>query len=181
MTASTTLVGIGKQALHASRKTLAQRMGETAPDCLQQIGYASGPELFEHFAGWLREEAGVARPADLDADGLADVVAGFFESTGWGTLRVERTGPRGLTLTSSDWAESEPGAGEEYPSCFLSAGMLADFLTRLAGGETVAIMEVECRSRGDARCRFFAGAPPTLEAVYAALSEGRDYETVFAS
>jgi len=27
-------------------------------------------------------------------------------------------------------------------------------------------MEVECRSRGDARCRFLAGAPETLGILY---------------
>src|SRR3989454_1407749 len=49
--------------------------------------------------------------------------------------------------------------------CFFTAGMLADFLGRLSE-ETVAVMEVECRSRGDARCRFLSATPEVLEKVY---------------
>jgi hypothetical protein len=42
-------------------------------------------------------------------------------------------------------------------------------------------MEVECRSRNDPECRFFAGAPATLEAAYQAISSGQDYRAVFES
>jgi predicted hydrocarbon binding protein len=59
--------------------------------------------------------------------------------------------------------------------CFFSAGMLADFLGRLSG-EAAAVMEVECRSRGDARCRFLSAMPETLQRVYEGMTEGRSYE-----
>jgi hypothetical protein len=38
-------------------------------------------------------------------------------------------------------------------------------------------MEVECRSAQQARCRFLLGNPEALEAVYQAMSEGRDYSS----
>jgi len=50
-------------------------------------------------------------------------------------------------------------------------------LGRLAG-EYVAVMEIECRSRGDERCRFLAGSAETLQAVYEGVSDGRDYRNV---
>ena len=59
--------------------------------------------------------------------------------------------------------------------CFFSSGMLADFLGRLSG-EPVSVMEVECRSKGDARCRFLSASPETLNAVYEEMSGGRGYE-----
>ena len=59
--------------------------------------------------------------------------------------------------------------------CFFSAGMLADFLGRLSG-EPVSVMEVECRSCGDARCRFLSAAPEVLQRVYEGMTEGRTYE-----
>jgi hypothetical protein len=59
--------------------------------------------------------------------------------------------------------------------CFFSAGMLADFLGRLSE-ETVAVLEVECRSRGDARCRFLSATPEVLERVYNEMTAGRTYE-----
>jgi hypothetical protein len=102
----------------------------------------------------------------------------FFTEMGWGELVVERIGMRGLELRSSDWAEADPGLGATYPTCFLSSGLLADFLTRLAGAP-IAIMEVECRSRNDEHCRFFAGSPETLDAAYDAMAQGEDYLSVF--
>jgi hypothetical protein len=58
--------------------------------------------------------------------------------------------------------------------CFFSAGLLADFLGRLAG-EAVAVMEVECRSRNDGRCRFLSASPETLQRVYDEMTAGRSY------
>jgi len=39
----------------------------------------------------------------------------------------------------------------------------------------VAVMEVECRSRGDARCRFLAGSPETLSTLYDRMAQGTGY------
>jgi hypothetical protein len=61
------------------------------------------------------------------------------------------------------------------PMCFFTAGLLADFLRRLSG-ESVAVMEVECRSRNDARCRFLSATPETLQRVYEGMTAGRTYE-----
>jgi hypothetical protein len=41
-------------------------------------------------------------------------------------------------------------------------------------------MEVECRCRGDARCRFLAAAPDVLQRVYEGMTEGRTYEDVLS-
>jgi hypothetical protein len=37
-------------------------------------------------------------------------------------------------------------------------------------------MEVECRSRGDERCRFLSATPEMLEQVYERMTQGRSYE-----
>src|SRR5207302_125730 len=82
-------------------------------------------------------------------------------------------GQRGTGRGFGDWAEADPGSAQT-PMCFFSSGMLADFLGRLSG-EPVAVMEVECRSRNDGRCRFLSASPDTLNTVYAQMTEGRDY------
>ncbi|HSB54807.1 MAG TPA: V4R domain-containing protein, partial [Gemmatimonadales bacterium] len=61
-----------------------------------------------------------------------------------------------------------------YPSCHLSSGALAEFLSRVSES-TLGVMEVECRSRGDARCRFLAGSPETLTILYGRMAEGTSY------
>jgi predicted hydrocarbon binding protein len=173
------VTALGPKALRATRKALLSELGERGAERLQEIGGAAGDDLYAVFLQWLPQTTGVAAPDDLDAEALSDVLGAFFTSLGWGTLAVERFGSAGLGLASNDWAEADPAEAAEYPSCYVTSGMLADFLTRLAGGNAISIMEVECRSRGEARCRFFAGAPATLNAVYEAMSEGRDYRPVF--
>ena len=79
-----------------------------------------------------------------------------------------------LALDSAEWAEAADEGRGEFPSCHLTCGLLADFFGRLSDG-LVAVMEVECRSRGDARCRFLAGAPETLSALYDRMAQGSSY------
>lgn len=159
----TALPGILRQ-LHAS---LATHAPEQAVTILQEAGYAAGSRLFQEFTA-------AHNPADLDADLLAPTLSEFFTSGGWGAVTVTPVGTGALALDSADWAEAEPGTAQ-IPMCFFSAGMLADFLGRLSD-ETVAVMEVECRSRGDARCRFLSATPEVLEKVYTEMTQGRSYE-----
>lgn len=173
------VIHIGKSSLHAARRALQRELGDQAAGCLQEIGYAAGGEMYARFEAWLPEFAGVNTPDELDAARLGEVLSAFFSELGWGRLEVEQLGSAGLSLTSDTWAEAELGAGAAYPSCFVTAGVLTEFLTRLAGGRAVSIMEIECRSQGDARCRFCAGSPQTLEAAFDALSSGQDFEAVF--
>jgi bacteriochlorophyll 4-vinyl reductase len=161
------LPGILRQ-LHAS---LATHAPEQAITILQEAGYAAGEGLYKAFIA-------VNNPADLDADLLAPTLSEFFTSGGWGAVAVTPVGTGALAVDSSDWAEAEPGTSET-PMCFFSAGMLADFLGRLSE-ETVAVMEVECRSKGDERCRFLSATPAVLEKVYTEMTQGRSYEDALA-
>ena len=150
--------------LHAS---LASHAPDQLITVLQEAGYAAGEGLFKAFTA-------VNSPTDLDADMLADALSEFFTSSGWGTVTLTPVGTGALALDSNDWAEAEPGTAQS-PMCFFSAGMLADFLGRLSD-ETVAVMEVECRSRGDERCRFLSATPQVLEKVYNDMTAGSSYE-----
>jgi hypothetical protein len=117
---------------------------------------------------------GVERPADLDAQFLDETLSQFFAEQGWGALTAQTLGGTVLALDSAEWAEASDEGRGEFPSCHLTCGLLADFFGRLSDG-LVAVMEVECRSRGDARCRFLAGAPETLSALYDRMAQGSSY------
>ena len=167
-------VVIGRRALSTLRQALTDDLGEQAAVRLQEAGHAGGAELYDFFVRWLAATAGVDDPGALDAAALSDVLSQFFGAIGWGTVAVERVGRAGLALDAADWAEADPAAGAAFPSCFFSAGLLGEFVGRLAN-RTIAVLEVECRSANHPRCRFLLGAPETLDAVYEAISEGRDY------
>ena len=181
MTASTTAPGtaiegltIGRAALRQLHTSLMRDAGDHAINILQDAGFAAGAGVFQAFCAWLPAHAGVAGPEELDAAQLDSVLTEFFQASGWGALTISPVGRAALALDSTDWAEAEPGTAQSV-MCFFSAGMLADFLGRLSG-EPVAVMEVECRCKNDARCRFLSASPETLNAVYEQMNEGKGYE-----
>ncbi|HYK81684.1 MAG TPA: V4R domain-containing protein [Gemmatimonadales bacterium] len=172
-------LAVSRGALLQLHRSLLRDAADHAVTILQEAGFAAGEGVFQAFCTWLPGQTGVARPDDLDAGQLNDVLSAFFQATGWGAVTVAPLGQAALVVDSGEWAEAEPGSAES-PMCFFSSGMLADFLGRLSG-ESVAVMEVECRSRNDARCRFLSASPDTLNAVYEQMMQGRGYEQVLGA
>jgi predicted hydrocarbon binding protein len=111
----------------------------------------------------------------LDATVLGEVLSAFFEALGWGRLTLERAGKEALAITSTNWAEAEPGGEATTPSCYVASGLFADFMGRMSGMQ-VAVMEVECRTLDQPHCRFLVGTPETMEKVWETLAEGGDYK-----
>jgi predicted hydrocarbon binding protein len=170
---TTDALTIGRAALRQLHVSLLRDAPEVAVAILQEVGFAAGDGVYDAFCAWLPGETGVTRPDELDAGRLNDVLAAFFRAIGWGSMTIAQLGNAALAVDSNDWAEAEPGSADTA-MCFFTSGMLSDFLGRLSG-EPVAVMEVECRSRNDARCRFLSGSPDTLNAVYEQMSQGRTY------
>ena len=158
-------------------QTLRDRVGAQA---LQEAGYAAGEGTLTAFQRWLPAHAGVDDPRELAAPRLAEVLTQFFSSLGWGSLEVTPVGEAAFAVDSLNWAEAQPEAALQYPGCYFTAGLLADFMSRLAE-EPLAVMEVECRSRGDARCRWLVGAPNTLTTLYQHMAQGADYLNVLGA
>lgn len=173
-------LAFGRKALQQLRVTLERDLGSHGATSLQHVGFAAGEAAHTAFCAWLAERHGVADPGDLDAAEWPALLSAFFEAEGWGPIAVTRVHPALLALDSANWAEADPAAPSEYPACYLSCGLFADLLGRLAGAP-MAVLEVECRSHGDARCRFLAGSPETLAALYERLATGVSYHAALAS
>jgi predicted hydrocarbon binding protein len=165
---------IGRRVLHQLRASLERDTGLQASAYLQEAGFAGGEELYAEFSEWLLSTRGVERASDLDVQFLSEVLSDFFSELGWGRLEATPLGPAILALDSAEWAEATEEGRGEFPSCHITCGLLADFFGRMSDG-LVAVMEVECRSRGDGRCRFLAGAPDTLSALYDRMAQGSSY------
>jgi predicted hydrocarbon binding protein len=173
------VLGLGSRTLHRLRAILERDLGEQAGPVLQEAGYAAGDELYDAWSGWLAERTGVSDPGDLDAVHLSRLLGDFFRGLGWGQLSVERIGAA-LAVDANQWAEAMPDPEAYTPSCHVTSGIFAGLLGRLADHH-VAVLEVECRTRGDDHCRFLAGSPETLQAVYEAVNAGRDYREVLGA
>ena len=62
----------------------------------------------------------------------------------------------------------------------LHVGLFAGFFGRLANAP-IAVLEVQCRSADDARCRFLLGSIDVLGYVHEAMGRGIAYERASAS
>jgi predicted hydrocarbon binding protein len=165
---------LGRRVIHQLRASLERDTGAQAAAYLQEAGFAGGEELYAAFGEWLARTRGVGQPSELDVEFLGEVLGEFFADQGWGRCNATPLGPAVLALDSAEWAEALDERHGEFPSCHLSCGLLADFLGRISH-DLVAVMEVECRSRGESRCRFLAGSPETLGILYDRMAQGTGY------
>jgi predicted hydrocarbon binding protein len=167
------MLAITRDTLTALRSALMRDTGAAAAGYLQEAGYAGGQALFDAFRQWLTAR-GKGAPESLSMNAFQRQATDFFRHAGWGSLELGALDDAVATLDSRDWGEAAPGSGAELPTCHLSAGMFADFFGRLADAP-LAVMEVECRSRGDERCRFLLGSPEVMQRVYEGMASGEEY------
>ena len=169
-------VAIPAAGLITLRRQLAREAGSLAAiHALHAAGYSAGEALWEA----LRK--GPARePAELDAETFWERVAALLGRRGWGTLTHEPVHPGVGVLSSPDWAEALGTPEDEQPSCSFSTGMLSGLLSGAAGG-AIAVLEVSCRARGDARCTFAFGSAATVHDLYGLLLDGRPLASALAS
>ena len=152
-------------SLSALRLALTVEVGpDAAARALRAAGHAAGDAWYPRLQG-NEDDGGV--PESRFWRRLTQL----FSSHGWGTLTHHAVHPGVGALDAGDWVEAQPEAGEARPSCFFTTGLLANLLGHAAGSD-VAVMEVECRSQGDARCRFLFGSADALNALYARVATG---------
>lgn len=171
-TASLRLPAAFLGALHDA--TSRDRSPAEAAALLREVGYAAGPGFAAAFADWLTAQDAPTAADELDAERYWSALSDFFEAFGWGALQLERPHAGVGALDAEAWVEAD-ARGAHHSGCHVSTGVLAELLRRATGtedGAEIAVLEAECRGRGDARCRFLFGSPVALEAVYAALREG---------
>lgn len=167
-------VTVPASMLHGFRDLLGRELPDKSEALLQELGYLIGGEIFQDWAEWLRKEADVSDPGDLDAAALQDVLSSFFVARGWGSVELEDLGDSGMLLSSPDWVEASADLAAPYPSCFVGTGVIAGIFGGIAGAP-VAVMEVECRSAGSGSCVYLLGSGETLERVYDAMASGRSF------
>lgn len=151
-------------ALFALRQAVETIDRERAAEALREAGRAWADMAQQHLGADETSVGGMSPGAFWDA------LSRFLERSGWGRVEHEDLGVLGA-IRALDWAESDPSEQRPDPGCHFSTGFWAELLSRVAT-RPVAVMEVECRSRGDSGCRFLFGAPATLDRLHSTLNAG---------
>lgn len=167
------MLAMTRDTLTALRSALMRDTGAAAAGYLQEAGYAGGEALFDAFRRWLAAR-GRGTPESLSVTAFQREATEFFRQAGWGSLDLGALDDAVATLDSTDWGEADPAGGAALPTCHVSAGVFADFFGRLADAP-LAVMEVECRSCGDPRCRFLLGSTDVMQRVYEGIASGESY------
>jgi hypothetical protein len=175
-------LAIPVDSLTALRKALADEVGDdAAARALQVAGVAAGYAFFDTLAhaGSPGGRTGESDPAGWSESVFWRLLGDLFERRGWGRLRNGQLHAGVGAIDAFDWVEAQPGAALR-PSCFFTAGLLANLLGRVVGND-VAVLEVTCRSHGDDHCRFLYGSPETLDVIFSRLRKGADVEETLAT
>ena len=170
------MIGVPRDAIVALRTALFRQDSATAAAALYEAGYAGGGALHDAFMRWCRSRK-LPVPENMAAPEFEQHASAFFSEIGLGALQVGTLHDAAVTLDSTNWAEAEPAVAMQFPGCYLTAGLLTEFLGRVAGSP-VSVLEVECRSMGAPRCRFIVGSTETIQQVYDAVATGASYDAV---
>jgi len=177
--ASHQMVALTRASLASLRAALVRDAGPAAATYLQEAGYAGGEAVFASFSAWLGD-LGLGAPEGLDVATFEQRASEYFCDAGWGNLAIGTLQDTVATLDSVDWGEADPGSGLDHPACHLTTGMFADFFGRVAD-HPVAVLEVECRSAGDARCRFLVGSAEVMSHIYEEMGHGAGYDAAIGA
>jgi uncharacterized protein len=165
-------LAIPVSAFTAMRTALNAEVGpDTAAAALRQAGFAAGESFFSILA-----QEGEEALQQLPAERFWQKFSALFSTRGWGQLKYSEAHPGVGSLEAADWAESRTEEPADRPSCHFTTGLLSSLLGKVAGAE-VGVMEIECRGRGDARCRFLFGGTEAVFAVYERLARGDTADT----
>jgi predicted hydrocarbon binding protein len=170
--ASTATIRLPAGSLRAMRRAAAAA-GASPSALLRELGSACGQELAEGLRMHLSAQSGTADPESLELEAFWGLLTSYLEELGWGRLEIELPHPAVVLLSSAAWLEADEAMSSRHPACHFTTGTLSALFSEVANAD-VAVLEIECRSAGGARCAWIAGGMEALGAVYEALRRGED-------
>jgi predicted hydrocarbon binding protein len=160
-------IALPSSVLSHLRRSLQKEVGDlSTTHILQDAGFATGESLFASFAGTLDVD-----PAELGEARFWRELNRHLGARGWGQVEAERIHPGVGVLHASHWAEAAEDGKDGQPGCHFSSGLLAHILSQAAGGP-IAVLEIQCRSRGDTQCSFLYGSEGAIHELYGLLLDG---------
>ena len=139
---------------------------------LHQAGYQAGATAAP---GLVIKDEKDETMMEMEESAFWNKLTEFFQERGWGTLIHRSPSSAVGILCSSNWAEASIDSNDPTASCFFSTGFFSGLLTELAGSP-IAVLEIECRTRGEDACEFAFGSEGAIHRLYRRLLEGVDLD-----
>lgn len=169
-----------KLALPASvlvevRRALGKQTDDVAASrALQDAGFATGASIFNEFV----EELDVD-PGELSPRRFFELLGDHLAERGWGRVSHTRVHPGLGMLRAEEWCESDAEGGEAQAGCWFTSGVLERMFSRVGGG-SIAVVEADCRSKGNGQCAFLFGSRDAIERIRQLLLEHDNVDDALA-
>ena len=102
-----------------------------------------------------------------------------WKTHGWGTFQLDPShseqGFLIVKIANSLFAKTAPKS--KRPACFLEAGILSSFFSKLTGRELHCV-QTSCESLGSDCNRFILGLRDRLQPADSLVEEGQDHEAI---
>jgi predicted hydrocarbon binding protein len=147
---------------------------QTANRVLREAGSRIGESMLD-----LLSNRTPSKVSESDCEQFWTNLDRFLQERGWGSTSQGRIHPGLGMIRAEGWAESDPEAGEQGVGCMFSVGMLSRILSAI-GGAPIGVLEISCRSRGDADCAFAFGSEEATRRLEDLLTSGEGVEEALA-
>lgn len=172
------LIAVPDTLIAALYEGLEKETGQAARLVLFNCGRWWGKNFYTRFSEEVSDYYGTP-VADMEMITFLQCMEQCWTTHGWGKLKFDPThnaqGFLWIETTQSPYGRKM--ANQSRPTCYLEAGILTSFFSRLTGRELLAT-QISCESMGADRNRFVLALPERLAIVDTLLEEGLDHTAI---
>ncbi len=172
------LLALPQPLLEALYATLDDELGQGSSVALFSCGRWWGQNFYQRFADELAEYYG--KPlAEMEMIQFIQCLKECWKAHGWGILDLDlkyyQNGFLVPQIFNSPFAQFAPQ--NKYPMCFLEAGILSAFFSKLTGDKLHCI-QTTCESMGANSNYFVIGLAERIKPLEAWREEGYDHDKI---
>ncbi len=172
------LLALPQPLLEALYATLEDELGQGSTVALFSCGRWWGKHFYQRFTDELGEY--YEKPlAEMNMIQFIQCLKECWKTNGWGLLDIDLKYYEHGFLVSQIFNSPFAQAASEnkYPMCFLEAGILSAFFSKLTG-EKLHCIQTTCESMGANSNYFVIGLAERIEPVEAWREEGHDHNKI---
>jgi len=172
------LIAIPDTLLSALYDGIAKETGQASRLVLVNCGKWWGKNFYTRFNEEVTDYYNMPM-AEMDMSIFLSSLKQCWITHGWGKLEFDPSyQAQGFILIKTfQSAYSQQLSNQSRPSCFLEAGILTSFFSRLTGRELLAV-QTSCESMGDDCNRFVIGLGDRLSSVNKLIEQKLDHDAI---